>query len=225
MSWIAVATIGSTLIGAGAASSAAKSQEAAGREQIASSERSAADQLALQREVFESTTQNFAPFVGGGTDAFNALLSTQGLGPRPEGFEGLSFSPGAQFALEQGRDTIEAGAAGRGNLFSGASLKALETLRGGIATQDRENQLNRLAQLSGFGQASAGQQAIAGQNLAVGGSNTLGQQQGFTSNALANIGNAQSAGAIGVGNAFQSGINNALQLGVFGQQSQNNAFQ
>lgn len=196
-------TIASTVIGASSAKSAARSQEEA-----------ADKQLALQREVFDTTTQNFAPFVGGGTDAFNALLSTQGLGPRPEGFDGLSFSPGAQFALEQGRDTIEAGAAGRGNLFSGASLKALETLRGGIATQDRENQLNRLAQLSGFGQASAGQQAIAGQNLAVSGSN-----------ALANIGNAQSAGAIGVGNQFQSGINNALQLGVFGQQQQSNAFQ
>lgn len=197
-----VGSIGSSLIGASSARKAASSQERAGDKQ-----------LALQREVFDTTTQNFAPFVGGGTNAFNALLSTQGLGPRPEGFEGLPFSPGAQFALEQGRDTIEAGAAGRGNLFSGASLKALETLRGGIATQDRENQLNRLSQLAGFGQASAGQQAIAGQNLAVGGAN-----------ALANIGNAQSAGAIGVGNAFQSGINNALQLGVFGQQSQNNAF-
>lgn len=203
MSFIAAATIGSTLIGAVSANKAAKSQERAGDQQ-----------LALNREVFDTTTEKFEPFVAGGTNAFNALLSTQGLGERPEGFEGLSFSPGAQFALEQGRDTIEAGAAGRGNLFSGASLKALETLRGGIATQDRENQLNRLSQLAGFGQASAGQQAIAGQNLSVGGSN-----------ALANIGNARAAGAVGVGNAFQSGINNALQLGVFGQQSKNNAFQ
>lgn len=200
MSWIAAATIGSAVVGGISANKAAKAQEKAGDKD-----------LALQREIYESSTERFAPFLGGGTNAMNALMFEQGIGERPEGYEGITTSPAAQFAMEQGRDTIEAGAAGRGNLFSGASLQSLESMRQGVAAQDRDNQLNRLSFLANMGQSSAGMQAQAGQNFGV-----------SSSNALAGIGNAQAAGAIGVGNAVQGGINNALQLYQYGQ-GQNNA--
>ena len=197
-----IGSIGSGLIGAGSTNKAANNQTAA-----------ANNQLDLQRQIYGETTNRFQPFVGAGTNALQALAFEQGVGARPDGYQGISLSPAARFATEQGRNTIEAGAAGRGNLFSGASLQALETMRQGVAANDRNNQLNRLSFLAGQGQASAGQQAAAGQNYATG-----------AGNALAGIGNAQAAGAVGVGNAIQGGINNALQLYNYGQGQRNAAY-
>jgi hypothetical protein len=54
------------------------------------------------------------------------------------------------------------------------------------------------------GQSAAGAQANAATNTAAG-----------VSNAYGNIGNAQAAGAIGVGNAFNSGINNFLSYSQY----------
>lgn len=116
-------------------------------------------------------------------------------------YGGISMSPGARFALEEGRDTIEAGAAARSGLNSGATLAGLERLRMGMAAQDRETQLNRLGGLTSMGQSAAAMQAA----------NSANYTQNAT-NALGNIGNAAAAGAIGVGNALQGGINNLSSI-------------
>lgn len=121
-------------------------------------------------------------------------------------YGGISMSPGTRFALEEGRDTIEAGAAARSGLNSGATLAGLERLRFGLSAQDRETQLNRLGGLTGMGQSAAAMQAA----------NSANYTQNAT-NALGNIGNAQAAGAIGVGNAFQGGLNNLA--GIWGYQN------
>jgi len=248
----------SGVLGAKSSKDAAKAQE-----------KSANAQLALQREQFDRTEENLAPFLGAGTNALSALLFELGLGPAPvfggqpgeikeftdtipsagvqgftrqggrnEGqtffrdagpqnrqrfrvgdqvfdsrdaaqqfadanpvggttFNGIQASPAALFALGQGRDTIEAGAAARGGLNSGATLAGLEKLRFGLSAQDRDNQLNRLAGLVDSGQGAAGQQAVAGNAFAAQGSNSLAQ-----------AGNAQSAGIIGASNAFQNAFSN-----------------
>lgn len=248
----------SGVIGAKASKDASKAQQESAREQ-----------LALQREQFDRTEENLAPFLGAGTNALSALLFELGLGPAPtfggtapdivefqdtqaskglqpftfeggrrEGetgfkdagpitttrfrvgdqvfdsreaaqefadanpvggttFNGIQATPAAIFALEQGRDTIEAGAAARGGLNSGATLAGLERLRFGLSAQDRDNQLNRLAGLVDSGQGAAGQQAVAGNAFAAQGSN-----------ALAQAGNARSAGIIGANNAFQNAFSN-----------------
>ena len=130
-------------------------------------------------------------------------------------FNGIQASPAALFALEQGRDTIEAGAAARGGLNSGATLAGLEKLRFGLSAQDRENQLNRFAGLVDSGQGAAGQQAVAGNAFAAQGANSLG-----------NIGNAQSAGIIGANNAFQNAFSNIAGVAGFqnGGSSGGNSF-
>ena len=128
-------------------------------------------------------------------------------------YQGISMSPAAQFALEQGRDTVEAGAAARGGLQSGATLAGLERLRQGMAAQDREQQLNRIGGLADMGQGAAGMQASAGSNFAQG----AGQTTNFMGNALANRGDAQASGAIGVGNAFGGGLQDIA--GMFAYQN------
>lgn len=188
----AAATVGGAAISAGASNRAANAQVGAAR-----------DQLELQKGVYEDQTARFSPFLNAGTNALAPYLFEMGLGPRPEGFDGLSMSPAARFAMTEGRDTIEAGGAARGGLFSGATLGGLERMRMGLATQDRETQLNRLAGLVDMGQGAAGMQASAGGNFAAGASNAIGAR-----------GNALAAGAIGSANALNAGINNGM--GLFG---------
>jgi len=114
-------------------------------------------------------------------------------------FGGFQNTPGYSFALGQGLDTLQSTAAARGGLFSGAALADAQRLGQGMQNQEYNNYLNRLQGIGQQGQAAAGNQAAAGANYG----NAAG-------NALGNIGNAQSAGAIGVGNAISGGINNAL---------------
>jgi hypothetical protein len=85
--------------------------------------------------------------------------------------------------------------------MSGRTLQDLATFNMGMANQEYGNFLNRLTGMSGQGFAAAGAQANAANNAAQG-----------TSNAMAGIGNAQAAGAIGVGNALSGTINNGLSL-------------
>ncbi|MEX0319019.1 MAG: hypothetical protein AB3N21_13760 [Ruegeria sp.] len=114
-------------------------------------------------------------------------------------YRGFQETPGYKFALEQGIDAIDASAASRGNLFSGATLKAQQRHGIGLANQEYGNFLNRLTGGASQGQASAANIANAGVNFTSGAESALGR-----------IGNAQAAGAIAGGNAFTGGISNAL---------------
>lgn len=182
----AIGGVASSLIGASSARSASRAQE-----------RAAQQQMDLSREQFNRVDENLSPFREAGGNALAAYNYELGLGARPDGFAGISMSPGTTFALEQGRDTIEAGAAARSGLNSGATMAGLERLRFGLSAQDRETQLNRLGGMTQMGQSAAAMQA-ANSNAFVGNAN----------NALGAMGNAQAAGSIGVGNALQGGLQN-----------------
>lgn len=182
----AIGGVASSLIGASSAKKAARAQTNAANQQ-----------MQIAREQFDTTRADLQPFRDAGGNALAAYNFELGLGARPDGFAGISMSPGTTFALEQGRDTIEAGAAARSGLNSGATLAGLERLRFGLSAQDRETQLNRLGGLAGMGQSAAAMNAANSSN--------------FTQNAtgaLGAMGNAQAAGAIGFGNALQGGLQN-----------------
>lgn len=184
--------LGPALIGglfqASAAKRAANQQAAA-----------AASELELQKQMYGETTANFAPYRESGLQGWQAYLSELGLGEAPKGFTGFQKTPGYDFAMGQGMDALQSSAAARGGLYSGAAMADAQRLGQGMANQEYGNYLNRLAGIGQAGQAAAGNQANAAQNYAAG-----------AGNALASIGNAQSAGSIGVGNAISGGINNAL---------------
>lgn len=192
----AVGSVGGGLIQASAANRASRAQQDAANRQID-----------LQERIYGETVDRFAPFAGAGNNALSAYLSEMGLGEAPmiggQQYGGIDLSPAARFAMEQGFEGVQSSAAAGGMLNSGAALAGLERTRFGLAQGDRENQLNRLGGLADMGMGAAGMQATAGANMAAG-----------TSNALANIGNAQAAGAIGRGNAFSGALNNLS--GVYG---------
>ncbi len=164
-----------------------------------------AQAIALQREMFDKTSGNLEGFRSAGDTALNRLLPLLGLAEAGPDFQPLELSQSSQFALNQGRDTIESGAAARGGLFSGSTAKGLEELRSGIATTDRDNQLNRLFSIAQMGQNAAAGQGAAGTNFA-----------NQATQSLTNAGNARAAGIVGGANAISDTIGN-----IYGYQNFN----
>jgi hypothetical protein len=185
------AAIGSAIGGLFQARSADRAAEA----QV----QSANQQMQFNQQVYDDQRAAFQPYQQAGGNALDALTFNLGLGDRPQGYGGFRQSPGYQFQFDQGQRAIDGSAASRGNLFSGATMKAQNQFGTGLAQQDFYNYLGQLGGLAGMGQGAAGMTATAAGNLGAG--------QG---NALSAIGNARAAGAVGVGNAINSGIGNAL---------------
>lgn len=262
-------SLGGILSGVGAIAGASSAKSAQKAQQAASMR-----QLDIQEGVYEDAKQNFAPFVQGGREFYNALryellggerpmvgasapdvvefqdmvpgaydpnggvyrsqgrdsvyqpvqapdrqvtkyrVGDQVFGERdaaqayadanPVGgteYQGFEATPFQNFLLQSNMDAIENSAASRGNLFSGATMKAIGERNNMLTGGFYGEYLDRLTGQAGAGQNAAGQMGVAGQNYATG-----------ASGALANYGNAGAAGAIGVGNALTGGINNALGL-------------
>ena len=124
-----------------------------------------------------------------------ANANKQGATP----FGGYQKTPGYDFQFSQGLDAVQSTAAGRSGLYSGATMQAAQGYGQGLASQDYTGYLNRLAALGQQGQSAAAMQADANTNYAQMGTNALGA-----------LGNAQSAGAIGMSNAINGGLQNAI---------------
>jgi len=114
-------------------------------------------------------------------------------------YRGFQATPGYDFRVSEGLRAAEGTAAARGGLFSGNTLAEAQRLGQGYANQEYDNYLNRLTGVSATGLNAAGMGATAGQNFANAMTGIMGAR-----------GNAQAAGAIGVGNAISDGIGNAL---------------
>lgn len=194
----------SALIAGGASLIGGFAQASAAKKAAAAQERVGNRQIDLSEKVYGEQKQEFAPYREAGKNYLGAYNYEMGLGPKPADYAGYTASPGYGFQLSQGIGAIDASAAARGNLLSGSTLQGLQTYGQGLASQDWNNHMNRLAGGVASGQNAAGMQASAGQNYV---SNA--------SNALDNIGNAQAAGAIGVGNAFAGATDNLMSAFMF----------
>lgn len=189
----AIAGIGTALIGASSARSAAKAQKSAANAQID-----------FQSDVYNNNVERFEPQYQFGINNQNALAYELGLGDKPVNYTGFQATPGFQFMLNEGQAAIEGSAAAQGSALSGNTLRALSDHRMGMANQEYANHLNRLTGGAQMGLNAAGMTASSGQAAAAG-----------MAQAYGNLGNAQAAGSIGVGNALQSGLNNGVGLWAY----------
>jgi len=149
------------------------------------------------------------------------------LQDNPEKFN-FEADPGYQHRLEQGNNALSSRLAGMGMLNSGAAVKeairynqgeANQTFgdawqrylnRNDMYNQNRSYKLGALSGMAGSGQQAAGQMS---QNENIYGANVTGakaNQNQYTQSNINAAGNARSAGAIGVGNALQSGAGSFL---------------
>lgn len=113
--------------------------------------------------------------------------------------------PGYQFRMDEGNKAVEAGAAARNGLLSGAAMKAMQKYSQGFAsneygnaynrfTGDQQNMYNRLAQMAGTGQQQINDTAQMNQA-------GLNNASGYRMDAA----NAKASGIMGASNARQSG--------------------
>jgi hypothetical protein len=187
--------------GVGAAASVGGSLLQADAAKTAASKANAAQQAAL-----EQSRADFAPWRTTGGQANTASADILGLnGPDAANAARANFqaAPGYQWSLDQGLRSVDAGAAAKGLLRSGATLKAEQTFGTGLADQEFTNYYNRLFDLSRLGESAAAGSASASQATGQG----IAQTDLSLGSALANAyGNA----AKGIGNAAGSYANNSL---------------
>ncbi len=209
MPWMmAAAVVGSSLLGSRTAKKAGETQAAA------------ADRASeLQREMFEQTRADQAPYREAGYNALANLQRTAGNVPGAFRFGAGDYQadPGYAFRLAEGQKALDRQAAARGGLISGGALRAAQRFGQEMGSQEfgnaynraltgynaevaRENQLyNRQAALAGIGQTATNLVGTAGQNYATSAGNLM------TGGAA-----AQAAGQVGAANALTGGLGTYL---------------
>lgn len=121
--------------------------------------------LALQGFNYAKENPLLRAAQGAGVGAIGATADALGLNGAPaqtQGFQKFLDSLGYQTQLRAGADTINASAAARGELGSGATLKALQGYGQNLAQQGYGQYLGLLQQLAGQGQQAALGTAAAG---------------------------------------------------------------
>jgi hypothetical protein len=194
---IPAALAGSSVLGASAATSAARTQA------------DAANRAAqLQQNQFERQIELQAPYRQAGERALGKLeLASEYT---PFGMDQFQQDPGYAFRLKEGQKALEQSAAARGGLISGNALRAATRYGQEMGSQEYTNAFNRyqaernarlnpLQSLAGVGQSSVNQIGAAGQNYA----NNAGQ-------AIGAAGQAAASGYMGVANAANQGFNQYL---------------
>jgi len=159
-----------------------------------------------QMRGLEQSRADLAPWRDAGGAAIPAVQNAAGLNGQP-GYDaamaGFHTSPGYQFQLDQGLRALDHGAAAKGILNSGDTLKAEQRYGTGLADQSFKDYYNRLFDLSKLGESAAAGSASATADAAKG----VAQTDLSEGSALSSIyGNA----AKGVGDAAGSYMNNSL---------------
>jgi hypothetical protein len=134
--WVAGAVVGSSLIGANAASKASSTQAAS------------ADQATqLQERMFNKQVELQEPWRQAGMNALNKMQSGDVMS---------YMDPSYKFRFGEGLKALDRQAAARGGLISGGALKAAQRYGQDFASQEFGNAYNRLAGLAGVGQTATG---------------------------------------------------------------------
>ena len=178
--------------------------------QLALSGSTKEEQLAFARDVLDRQVATYDPYNKAGLAGQNRLLEYLGIGGdkatadygkfataefTPEAFA-AGQDPGYGFRVKEGLKAIDANAAARGGLISGAALKAAGRYGQDMASQEYQNAFNRY-QISRAGTLSPYQSLQGtGFNAATGISNALGNYSTAGANAISNYG-TQGLGAIG----------------------------
>lgn len=191
---VAVA-IGATVLSAGAS--------VYGANKAASAQKKAANQSAqIQKDQYEQTRADLAPYRETGSNAlsqYQSLLGLNGQAKAQEALQGYTQSPYLSQLIKDTQAGVDASSAARGGLFSGATAQAIGNKTGQLYLGDYNNYLSRIGGLADTGLSAAGQTGQFGANAAAG-----------RSNAAMQAGNAQAGGWINAAN----GVNNALSQGA-----------
>jgi len=193
-------------------------------------------QLAFQKQIYDQQRADLAPYRAAGEAGQNKLLEYLGIGGdraaanygkfataefTPEAFA-ANQDPGYGFRMKEGLKAIDANAAARGGLISGAALKAAGRYGQDMASQEYSNAFNRYQtmrgntlspyeRLQGVGLNATTMTGNAGATYGGAGN----QAYGALGSGLFNAYGGASAGATNAYGALGTGTYNAL--GGYGQ--------
>ncbi|MGE3681951.1 MAG: tail fiber domain-containing protein [Bdellovibrionales bacterium] len=165
------------------------------------------DANATQRYIYDQTRADQQPWRQSGEQALGHIWNSDYL--RDFSMADFQADPGYQFRMQEGMKALQNSAAAKGNLNSGATLKALTRYGQDFASNeftnaynrfnsDRDRRFNRLSSLAGLGQTANAQVGQAGQNYATAyGNNVTGAANAQAAQAMAQ--------ARQVGGLFESG--------------------
>lgn len=182
------------ILGAGAALLGSSKQASATRD-------ATAQNVGLQREMFDQNRADLAPWREAGQVGLSRLLNPSA---------NFAASPGYDYRLQQGVRAVDHGAAARGMLGSGSRLKALMQLGQDMGSQEYGNWWNQNAGLAGLGQTATNTGVAAGQNFASNAGNAI--QQGGAA-----AGGATGAGYVGAANALGGALNSYILADYLGR--------
>lgn len=203
MTWgmvaVAGATIGGSLISAGASRDAANQYAATG-----------AQGLQYNREMFDRINAQNAPYRTVGENAaslYNQNLNNGYFTNQPSMDDLTRLMPNYQFGLQQGMGQLNSQLNAAGGLVGGNAIQGAQQFAQGYAGNAltdafNQYQVNRSNVASNIGAGvGMGQQA----NTTV--ANAATGASANASNMLSSIGNAQAAGTMAAGNALAGGLN------------------
>jgi hypothetical protein len=175
-------------------------------------------QLALQKQMYEQSRADFAPYRESGTANLNQLNTLLGIGGNTGAADYGRFAtadftpadfaanqdPGYAFRISEGLKAVDRQAAARGGLISGNALKASQTYGQDMASQEYGNAFNRYQTIRGntlqpfqmgaaAGQSAAAMQGQSNANYGSAGSQALGAYGQGASTAYGNQGQASNA--------------------------------
>ena len=196
----AVGSVAGGVMAADAATEAAQLQSEAAR-----------NELALLTRMYEEGVARQAPFLQGGTQAFNRLVGLQTGGPEAAQ-QFLQMDPGYGFRLGEGMKALERVQAARGGLLSGGAIKAGQRYAQDVASQEYGNAYNRLAGLANLGPQAAGVMSNLGQQYATSAGGAMQDAAAY-----------QGAGTLGRTSAYMGAMQGGLNAlsGYANQQQQN----
>jgi len=207
---LGLGSIGASLYGANQAKKGMNAQIEAGDRAAALEAQSAADQLKLQREIWEKQQADYKPYLEQGQYGINTLGAL--MRPNADTSAILKNDPSYQFRLKQGQQSLDRSSAARGMGYSGAQMKAAQDYGQGMASTEFGNYYNRLAGLSQGGQQAAGSMANAGSQYASNAGNTFANLSNAQTNILGQQANARASGYAANANALSGGLNSLTNL-------------
>jgi hypothetical protein len=170
------------------------------------------------QQVLSQQRNDLLPYTQAGYPTLQAqgdLLGMNGPDAAATAMNNFQTSPGYQWQLGQGLRAIDAGAASKGLLGSGATIKAEQTYGSGLANQQFQQYYNNLMGISTLGEnAAAGGASTANTagSLAQGAGNTQASIFGNLASGLGNqVNTLFNAKAAGIGGNTGAAFNSAYQ--------------
>lgn len=206
---------------AGSAISSSASQSAANTQAQAAN-----NAAGLQWQQFQQLQQNLQPYMNLGSGSIGNLQTALGnLGNMHFNFDpteqSLQQTPGYQFTLNQGLNTVNNQLAAKGLNLSGAQAKGIANYTTGLADTTYQQQYQNALQnfMTNYGVSSDQYNRLSGlvgvgENAAAGVGNAGLQTAANAGNLLTSGANASAAGTVGSANAISGGLSSLGNNGL-----------